>query len=816
MNPIRYSVRLEPDLQTFEFSGNVEILMESPSPISEIVLNTLEIAYWRCQINIEEQFRECPFCVDPEKETLNIRLPKEMSGLLTVRIDFKGIINNKMAGFYRSQYVKDGNPRFIAVTQFEESDARRAFPCMDHPLKKAEFDIELIVDEGLSAISNTDIESEESLGHGKKRVRFRRTPRMSTYLVFFGVGEFEFKLDEIDARVRSAALPGLSEHTRFALDFGRKSLRFCENYYDIAYPLPKMDLIAVPDFAFGAMENWGAITFRENLLLRYPGITARSGEGRICEIIAHEIVHQWFGNLVSPSDWKYLWLNESFATYFAYHVVEHYQPDWEYWSHFLQGQTEGAFSRDALHNTIPIEIPGGQLMVINSGTAPIIYNKGGSLLRQIEGFIGAEQFRKGLYHYLKTHAYKCAESQDLWKAFEAVSSQNITAMVKSWIGQPGFPIITAKRDGNKLILTQSRFTHLPNDSAQTWMIPVIADLFGKDGSVRRISALMEDKTLTLDIGDAIVCKVNAGQFGFYRVRYDSFDAFGNLILSQKLSAQDRWGLQNDLYALVRSGEVSIGEYLQFLTNYKEEKAFLPLTSIAGNLYHAFLVTDERKKIADFGKSLIERVLEDIGYEPVETEAHTVSVLRDQLLWTAVLFGSEPAEKFASAKFRDMMRGESVHPDIMRSVMQTGALTGDDAVSDWFCKKLESSSSEYERMNILGAIACFRNKSQIERACQYVLDTVPDRNKFVPLTAMMSNPFAIPYMWDWYVSHIAELEKMHPLLYERIIGAVIPYCGIEHSEAVKAFFTSYIEKCPNMKDIVDLSLEKLEIHLRMRQ
>jgi len=174
---------------------------------------------------------------------------------------------------------------------------------------------------------------------------------------------------------------------------------------------------------------------------------------------------------------------------------------------------------------------------------------------------------------------------------------------------------------------------------------------------------MEDKTLTLDIGDAIVCKVNAGQFGFYRVRYDSFDAFGNLILSQKLSAQDRWGLQNDLYALVRSGEVSIGEYLQFLTNYKEEKAFLPLTSIAGNLYHAFLVTDERKKIADFGKSLIERVLEDIGYEPVETEAHTVSVLRDQLLWTAVLFGSEPAEKFASAKFRDMMRGESVHPDI---------------------------------------------------------------------------------------------------------------------------------------------------------
>jgi tricorn protease interacting factor F2/3 len=300
----------------------------------------------------------------------------------------------------------------MAVTQFEESDARRAFPCMDHPARKATFDITIDIDPNLVAISNGAVKDQELLDNGKLRVTFEQTPKMSTYLVFFGVGEFEFIHDEKDDRVRVATLQGMQKFAHFGAELGRKSLEFSESYYGIAYPLPKMDLIAIPDFAFGAMENWGAITFRENLLLHYPEVTSKSGEERIFEVIAHEIAHQWFGNLVTPSDWRYLWLNESFATFFGFGVVDHYCPQWDTWQQFLYSQTGSALTRDALHETFAIEIPGGEHVVINASTAPIIYNKGGSILRQIQGYIGDDNFRKGLQHYLKTYAYGCAASKD--------------------------------------------------------------------------------------------------------------------------------------------------------------------------------------------------------------------------------------------------------------------------------------------------------------------------------------------------------------------------------------------------------------------
>ncbi|CAB1079836.1 Leucyl aminopeptidase (EC [Olavius algarvensis Delta 1 endosymbiont] len=307
-----------------------------------------------------------------------------------------------MAGFYRSQYTYQKQSRYIAVTQFEESDARRAFPCIDHPAGKATFEITMDIDPNLVAISNQAIQKEEMLTNGRKRICFERTPKMSTYLVFFGVGEFEITTDQEDSRVRTVTLPGMKPFAEYGMDFGRKSLAYSESYYAINYPLPKMDLIAIPDFAFGAMENWGAITFRENLLLHYPGTTSTSGEERICEVIAHEIAHQWFGNLVTPSDWRYLWLNESFATYFGFGVVDHYYPQWETWQQFLYSQTGTAMVRDALHETFAIEIPGGEHVVINASTAPIIYNKGGSILMQIKGYIGEENFQKGLQHFLKS------------------------------------------------------------------------------------------------------------------------------------------------------------------------------------------------------------------------------------------------------------------------------------------------------------------------------------------------------------------------------------------------------------------------------
>ena len=822
LNPLNYRIHLEPDLDRFIFDGKCEILLDAPETVSEVALNILEIAIWSCRLEQGEGFVNCSFTVDTAKEEIRVILPEPMSGRINLKIDYQGFINDKMAGFYRSKYSYLGNTRFIAVTQFEESDARRAFPCMDHPAQKATFDIIIDIDNTQVAISNGAVKKEDQIDKGKKRITFERTPIMSTYLVFFGVGEFEFTEDVKDKRVRVATLPGMKEFAQFGAEFGRKSLEFSENYYAIDYPLPKMDLIAIPDFAFGAMENWGAITFRENLLLHYPEVTSKFGEERICEVIAHEIAHQWFGNLVTPSDWRYLWLNESFATYFGFGVVDHYYPDWATWQQFLAGQTGSALVRDALHETFAIEIPGGEHVVINASTAPIIYNKGGSILRQIEGYIGKDNFQKGLQHYLKTYEYGCAASHHLWQSFEIVAQQPIGAMMKSWIEQRGFPLITVKRQGQRLVVTQKRFTYLPNDSDQKWQVPITIRLYPKTGPTRQITILLEDieQDIVLD-EDILAYKINDLQTGFYRVKYEdmkNLDELGNRVLDKSLPPEDRWGLENDSFALVTNGDLSLEEYLKFLSCYQKEDAYLPLSGMASNLYSAYLLMGDawRQRISSFAKPRFECILGKVGYDPVPDEYHTTSLLRDQIIWDAVLYGSTSALSFAGNQFSALMRGDDVHADIMKSVMRVGALSGSDKTFDWFDRQLQESKIEHERLNILSALGCFKDEALIKKSQQYTLESVPARNKFIPVVAMASNPYAIPLLWDWYVNNLEEIEQFHPMLYERVIAAIIPTAGIKRSDEVKTFFADYLKNTDKAKDVIRLSLERLEINLRMRR
>ncbi len=822
INPINYKIHLEPNLNDFRFSGSTEILLKATKPVTEVSLNILELDIRSCKVLAGEEFRDCAFHAYPEKEQMTIALPYEMATEIILKIDYAGQINDRMAGFYRSKYIAKSRDRYIAVTQFEESDARRAFPCFDRPDKKATFEIEMVIDEELAAISNSPVTLEQASGKGKKLVRFGQTPRMSTYLLFFGVGEFEFIEDPGRVLVRAVALPGMIKHAGFGLEFGRKSLDFCEENFGTDYPLEKLDLIAVPDFAFGAMENWGAITFRENLLLHFPGITSKAGEERMCEVIAHEIVHQWFGNLVTPSDWKYLWLNESFATYFGYAAVAHYHPEWDMWEQFLHSQTHTALERDSLRETFPIEIPGGEHVVINIATAPIIYNKGASILRHIKGYMGDDVFKEGLVRYLEKNEYDCASSPDLWEAFEEISEIPITQIMKNWIEQPGFPIIEAQREGKTLVLTQKRFTFLPGDTDQTWLVPISVRVFYKNGDSKVISTLLEDKQTGMEINDDVVAyKVNDRQTGFYRVRYSdrkNLRELGKLVSDKILPAEDRWGLQNDLYALVKGGHAGMDDYMAFVSSYSHEAAFLPLISISENLFHAYLVMvgHEKEKVGTTGRALLEKVLGDIGYEPDPGEKHTTSVLRDQILFHAVLYGSKDAENFALDKFSSLMAGDSVHPDIMKSVMQAGALRGDGELFDWFDERLHLSQSEHERMNILMAISSFSDKNLIDKARQYILDKVPNRNKFISAGAMSMNPHAVSTMWDWYRTHVRELENLHPLHYERVIAGIVPVCGLGREEEVKGFFENYATEKGMSKDVIGLSLEKLEINGRMRR
>jgi aminopeptidase N len=821
IKPINYRIHLKPDLVKFNFEGTCEVIFEAPEPVSELVLNILEIAVWGCRVLKADEAVNCVFRVDPGNEKLCIFLPESMSGTIKLEIDYQGLINDKMAGFYRSKYSYQGKTSYIAVTQFQESDARRAFPCLDHPARKATFDIILDIDKNLVAISNETIKKEEAIDSEKKRVTFERTPKMSTYLVFFGVGEFEFTPDEKDNRVRVATLPGMKQFARFGAEFGCKSLKFSEAYYDIDYPLPKMDLIAIPDFAFGAMENWGAITFRENLLLHYPEITSGSGEERICEVIAHEIAHQWFGNLVTPSDWRYIWLNESFATYFGFGVVDHYYPQWNVWQQFLNNQTGSALGRDALHETFAIEIPGGEHVVINASTAPIIYNKGGSILRQIQGYIGDDNFRNGLQHYLKTFKYGCAASHHLWESFETVSQEPISAMMQSWINQPGYPIITVNRMGGQLLLTQKRFTYLPNNFNQKWMVPITILLISETGAAQPLTVLLDDFEKTIDIGaDTVAYKVNEGQTGFYRVKYSetkNIAELGRRVRNKSLPPVDRWGLQNDLFALVKSGDASLADYLGFLAWYDTEDAYLPLASMAENLFSAYLVMNDnwRRKISALAIPRFENLLAKIGYEPAPQEDHPTARLRDQIIWDAALYGSEAVLDFVRERFRSLTSGAAVHPDIVRSVMQAGALAGDEQAFEWFDRRLRESQSEHERLNILAALGGFKDKALIIRTQQYILEAVPARNQSLPVAALSANPHAIDLLWDWYVARLDQFEQFHPMLYERVIAAIVPAAGIGRADEVQAFFADYLKKKNKARDVIKLSLERLAINLRMR-
>jgi tricorn protease interacting factor F2/3 len=825
--PKHYRLCIEPDLGSFRFKGEVEIALEAREPVEEIVLNALDLEIGRCSVDSGDGWLSCGWSGNAEKETVCIRLPGPVSGDFAVKIAYDGIINDKLAGFYRSSYMRGDEPRPMAVTQFEESSARMAFPCFDHPKYKAVFDVTMVVDAGLTAISNGDIVRETPEGEGTKRVVFETTPKMSTYLLFFGVGDFEWVKDGKDPRVRAAAVPGKTDGLGMGLDYGRKSLEFCEKYFGIPYPMSKLDLIAVPDFAFGAMENWGAVVFRENLLLFDPEKTSQSGKERICEVIAHEIVHQWFGNLVSPSDWKYLWLNESFATFFANRILDHYAPEWHVWEQFLHSQTSVALVRDALCSTFAIEIPGGdEHVVINAATAPIIYNKGGGILNQMRGYIGEENFKKGLTRYLGDHAFDCAESRHLWEAYGAAGDKPVSRMMESWVSQPGFPVITVRRNGTELHLAQERFTYLPpeeeNSPPALWPVPLGVKTFSEDGKSMQFDILMDKKEVLLHMGsDVTALKLNAGQSGFYRVHYASEDmlaALGERVVDKSLPAADRWGLQEDLFAMARAGRVAPSRFLDFLDAYGEEEDFLPAVGLAENLHLMYLVADGavRERAAGVGKRLLDGMLKRIGFEPKDGERNTTRMLRDAILFRTMMFGSEAARTWGEEKFRRLLGGGQVHPDIQKSVLQMGAWLRPGEAFDWFAKHLTTSESEHERLNILMAMGCLSDEAVMRNALAHALEKVPQRNRHLPLVSCAANPMAQPFLWEWFVSNISQLEAFHPILFERVVDALAPVCGLGREASVRAFFKDFLSRKKTGEATIRIALEFLAVNERMRR
>ncbi|NBV03871.1 MAG: M1 family peptidase, partial [Acidimicrobiia bacterium] len=475
--PNRYEVHLEPDLDAATFSGTVTIHVDVATPdpsMDGIVLNAAELGIHSATIDGEP----ASVTVDEDLERVTVSTGSPLdAGPHRVELTFDGTINDRLRGFYRSTFIDgDGVEQVIATTQMQSTDCRRAFPCLDEPEFKAVFSITMTVADGLTVISNSPESSRrevESPSGRRVEVTFGDTMRMSTYLVAFIVGPLK-ATDAIDVDgvpVRVVHTPGKGHLTAFGLETAAFSLRWFREYYGIDYPGDKIDLVALPDFAAGAMENLGCITFRENLLLVDPARSTQSEKQLVVDVVAHELAHMWFGDLVTMRWWNGIWLNEAFATFMELAACAAFRPEWGRWETFGVERSV-AFETDSLSSTRPVEFEVRSPADAEGMFDVLTYQKGGALLRMLEQHLGEERFRAGVSHYLKRHAYRSTETADLWDAIEETSGEPVRRIMDSWIWQPGYPLVEATLDGDEVVLGQRRFSFSDSGDGTVWAVPV--------------------------------------------------------------------------------------------------------------------------------------------------------------------------------------------------------------------------------------------------------------------------------------------------------------------------------------------------------
>ncbi|KAG7220287.1 hypothetical protein INR49_018303, partial [Caranx melampygus] len=511
--PVNYGLCLKPDLIDFTFEGKLEAVVEVTQATNQIVMNCADIDIITASFAPQggDEINATGFNYQNEDEKVTLSFPSALQkGSGTLKIDFVGELNDKMKGFYRSKYTTPaGDIRYAAVTQFEATDARRAFPCWDEPAIKATFDITLIVPKDRVALSNMNVIDRKPYPDDENlvEVKFATTPIMSTYLVAFVIGEYDYvesqSSDGVTVRVYTPV--GKAEQGKFALEVATKTLPFYKDYFSVPYPLPKIDLIAIADFAAGAMENCGLVTYRETALLIDPKNSCSSSRQWVALVVGHELAHQWFGNLVTMEWWTHLWLNEGFASWIEYLCVDHCFPEYDIWTQFVSADYTRALDLDALDSSHPIEVNVGHPSEVDEIFDAISYSKGASVIRMLHNYIGDEDFRKGMNAYLMKFQHKNASTEDLWDCLEQASGKPIAAVMGSWTKQMGFPIIVVDQeqqgDDRILKLSQKKFCasgpHNGED-CPSWMVP-ISICTSEDPKCTKLNVLLDRPETTVTV-----------------------------------------------------------------------------------------------------------------------------------------------------------------------------------------------------------------------------------------------------------------------------------------------------------------------------
>src|SRR5438093_2804381 len=581
--------------------------------------------------------------VDEAAERCRITWPSDIApGAWRLGLAFTGTRNDKLRGFYRSSY-KDptGEQRLMAATQFEATDARRAFPCWDEPAFKAVFAVTLVIDSKLTAVSNTSVVSER-VERGRTVVTFADTMKMSTYLVAFVVGELEATDAVMVGRtpVRVWCVPGKRHLAAFGHEIGVASLRFFEDYYGLPYPSDKLDLLAIPDFAAGAMENLGAITFRETALLVDARAASHAELERVADVVAHENAHMWFGDLVTMTWWNGIWLNEAFATFMEILAVDAWKPEWRRWTTFGVSRA-AALSVDGLHSTRPIEFHVEAPRDADAMFDVLTYEKGASVLRMLEQYLGSTTFREGVRKYLRRHAYANAETGDLWAALGRAANQPIPEVMDAWIFQPGYPLVSARLEGRELVLSQQRFTYLPeplpgstpSPRNRLWQVPLQIRLTasGRASTERRLLAAAEVRMPVPERLESVL--VNDGGHGFYRVRYSGELLERLLGVLSELGAIERFNLVNDAWAVTGAGHMTLIDYLELTARFRGERDRNVWSVLLASLatLNRIVEPDDRPRLAALVRDRVRAVFGELGWTPRPGEDELARQLRGDLI-----------------------------------------------------------------------------------------------------------------------------------------------------------------------------------------
>jgi len=845
--PDHYSLAFTPNLHNATFTGQETIDVRVLRAGNSITLNSAEIEIQKATVGQGGNTQDAKVTFDPAKEQATLTLSNTLAaGPAMIEIQFTGILNDKLRGFYLAKT----RLRNYATTQFEATDARRAFPSFDEPAMKATFDVTLIIDKDDTGISNGHIVSDTpGPGPEKHTLKFSPTLKMSTYLVAMAVGDFQCNEGAADGiPIRVCGTPDKKPLGTLAVHYTEEILKFYNQYYGIKYPFEKMDIVGLPDFEAGAMENTGAIFYRESLLFLDEKHSSMDSRQQVFEVLAHEIAHQWFGDLVTMKWWDNLWLNEGFASWMALKASQTLHPDWKANLEAV-ATANGALRFDASKYTHPIRAKAETPEEINELFDSISYDKAAAVLRMIESYVSADVFRRGVNSYLRKFSYSNATAEDFWDAVTLASGRPVDKIMATFVNQPGEPLVsvatkcvtpppqtvtTRTRKGRKsratvtphpkteITLSQERFFADPNlapSENSTWMIPVCF----KSSDGKPFCQILSQREETVPLtGCAAWVFTNANAVGYYRTQYNG-EAFQKLNASTmaQLATADRMSLVNDEAALVRSGKESIAKLLDMVAALNQDLEQDVVGSYLGSLSSTrdyLVAAQDRPAFQSWIRGNFRPMMEKIGWTPSPNEAAEVGQLRQSLLGILAGIGEDPQALQQSRKMTEqyLEHPESVDPGLARVALTEAAHSGDAALFDRYLAGLRQARSPEQFYNLASAMSGFRDPQLVQRWLQIgVSDATRSQDATLLIAGVLARYEVRQIAWSWVKEHWPEVEKKATVSGgANIIAATASFCDAESRDDIQQFFQAH--KVPSGESALRHALENINACISFRE